>query len=171
VSGQIARTTDFETAYLDGLPVSATLQAARVEVGPAGYICGDVSHFQPTLTESAQGDIVPDNFQGEIATVYNVRNRGLVIISSCGHSGIINTIKHAQSVTGIDKVHAVVGGIHLAAAPDALVAKTAEAFQQIQPDYFVPMHCTGFYPALMIERVMPRRVVEPSSGTRIVFGT
>jgi len=65
-----------------------------------------------------------------------------------GHSGIVNTIKHVQAVTGIDKIHAVVGGIHLAAAPDALVAKTAEAFQQIQPDYFVPMHCTGFYPAL-----------------------
>ena len=44
LSGQIARTTDFETAYLDGLPVPATLQAARVEVGAAGYICGDVSH-------------------------------------------------------------------------------------------------------------------------------
>jgi 7,8-dihydropterin-6-yl-methyl-4-(beta-D-ribofuranosyl)aminobenzene 5'-phosphate synthase len=170
LSGQIARTTDFETAYLDGLPVSATLQAARVEVGPTGSICGDVSHFQPTLKESAEGDIVPDNFQGEIATVYNVRDRGLVIISSCGHSGIVNTIKHVQSITGIDKVHAVVGGIHLAAAPDALVAKTADAFQQIEPDYFVPMHCTGFYPALMIEHVMPRRVVEPSSGTRIVFG-
>ena len=170
VSGQIARTTDFETAYIDGLPVSATLQAARVEVGPSAYICGDVSHFQPTLTESAEGDIVPDNFQGEIATVYNVRDRGLVIISSCGHSGIINTIKHVQSVTGIDKIHAVVGGLHLAAAPDALAANTADAIQQIQPDYFVPMHCTGFYPALMIEQVMPRRVVEPSSGTRIVFG-
>jgi 7,8-dihydropterin-6-yl-methyl-4-(beta-D-ribofuranosyl)aminobenzene 5'-phosphate synthase len=169
-SGQIARTTDFETAYVDGLPVSATLQASRVEVGPSAYICGDVSHFQPTLTESAEGDIVPDNFQGEVATVYNVRDRGLVIISSCGHYGIINTIKHVQSVTGIDKVHAVVGGIHLAAAPEALAAETADALQQIQPDYFVPMHCTGFYPALMIERVMPRRVVEPSSGTRIVFG-
>jgi 7,8-dihydropterin-6-yl-methyl-4-(beta-D-ribofuranosyl)aminobenzene 5'-phosphate synthase len=170
VSGQIARTTDFETAYLDGLPVSATLQAARVEVGPSAYICGDVSHFQPTLTESAEGDIVPDNFLGEIATVYNVRDRGLVIISSCGHSGIVNTVKHVQAITGIDKVHAVVGGIHLAAAPDTLVAKTADAFQQIQPDYFVPMHCTGFYPAIMIEHVMPRRVVEPSSGTRIAFG-
>jgi 7,8-dihydropterin-6-yl-methyl-4-(beta-D-ribofuranosyl)aminobenzene 5'-phosphate synthase len=113
---------------------------------------------------------VPDNFQGEIATVYNVRNRGLAIISSCGHSGIVNTIKHVQAVTSVDKVHAVVGGIHLAAARDAIVSKTADAFQQIQPDYFVPMHCTGFYPALMIEHVMPRRVVEPSSGTHIVFG-
>jgi metal-dependent hydrolase (beta-lactamase superfamily II) len=77
-------------------------------------------------TESAQGDILPDDFQGEIATVYNVRDRGLVIISSCGHSGIVNTIKHVQAVTGIEKVHAVVGGIHLAAAPDAVVAKTAD---------------------------------------------
>jgi metal-dependent hydrolase (beta-lactamase superfamily II) len=64
----------------------------------------------------------------------------------------------------------LVGGLHLAAAPDTLVAKTADAFQQIQPDYFVHMHCTGFYPALTIEHVMPRRVVEPSSGTHIVFG-
>jgi 7,8-dihydropterin-6-yl-methyl-4-(beta-D-ribofuranosyl)aminobenzene 5'-phosphate synthase len=170
VSGQIARTTDFETATVDGLPVSATLQSARVEVGAAGSICGDASHFQPTLTESAQGDTVPDDFQGEIATVYNVKDRGLVIISSCGHSGIVNTIKHVQAVTGVERVHAVVGGLHLAAAPDELVEKTAAAFQQVQPDYFVPMHCTGFYPALMIEHVLPRRVVEPSSGTRIVFG-
>ena len=79
VSGQIPRITDFETALVDGLPVSATAQAARIEVGAAGSICGDVAHFQPTLTESAQGDMM--------------------------------------------------GGIHLAAAPDALVAKTADAFQ------------------------------------------
>jgi hypothetical protein len=62
-------------------------------------------------------------------------------------------------------------GIHLAAARDALVNRTVEAFTEIQPDYFVPMHCTGFFPAAMIERVLPGRVVEPSSGTRIVFGT
>jgi 7,8-dihydropterin-6-yl-methyl-4-(beta-D-ribofuranosyl)aminobenzene 5'-phosphate synthase len=170
VSGQIARVTDFETATVGGLPVSATNQAARLEVGAKGSICGDVAHFQPTLTEAAEGELVPDQFLGEIATAYHVRDRGLVIISSCGHSGIINTIRHLQAATGVEQVHAVVGGIHLAAAPDALVAKTAEAFQQIQPDYFVPMHCTGFYPSAMIERVLPRRVVEPSSGTRIVFG-
>jgi 7,8-dihydropterin-6-yl-methyl-4-(beta-D-ribofuranosyl)aminobenzene 5'-phosphate synthase len=170
LSGQIARTTDFETVVVDGLPVSATLPVARVEVGAAGSFCGDASHFQPTVTESAEGDILPDDFQGEIATVYNVRDRGLVIVSSCGHSGIVNTIRHVQSVTGIEKVHAVVGGIHLAAAPDAVVARTADAFQQIQPDYFVPMHCTGFYPAVMIEHVMPKRVVEPSSGTHVIFG-
>jgi 7,8-dihydropterin-6-yl-methyl-4-(beta-D-ribofuranosyl)aminobenzene 5'-phosphate synthase len=169
-SGQIARTTDFENALAGGLPVSGTAQAARVEVGAQGSICGDVSHFQPTLTEAAAGDLLPDQFLGEIATAYNVRDRGLVIISSCGHSGIVNTIRHVQAVTGIEKVHAVVGGIHLAAVPDAHVAKTADAFQEIQPDYFVPMHCTGFYPALMIEHVLPRRVVEPSSGTHIIFG-
>ena len=92
-------------------------------MGPARYIRGGVLHFQPTVTESAECDIVPDNFHGKIATVYNVRDRGLVIISSCGHSGIINTIKHVQSVTGIDNVHALVGGLHLAAAPEALAAK------------------------------------------------
>jgi 7,8-dihydropterin-6-yl-methyl-4-(beta-D-ribofuranosyl)aminobenzene 5'-phosphate synthase len=122
------------------------------------------------MTEAAEGDLVPDQVLGEIATVYNVRDRGLVIISSCGHSGIINTVRHVQAVTGIQKVHAIVGGIHLAAAPDAIVNKTVDGFQQIQPDYFVPMHCTGFYPAAMVEHALPRRVLAPSSGTRFVFG-
>jgi 7,8-dihydropterin-6-yl-methyl-4-(beta-D-ribofuranosyl)aminobenzene 5'-phosphate synthase len=170
ITGQIARVTDFETALVGGLPVSATAPAARVEIGMQGSICGDLSHFQASLAETSAGDLVPDQFLGEIATVYNVRDRGLVVISSCGHSGIVNTIKHAQAITGVEKVHAVVGGIHLAAASDALVARTADALGQIQPDYFIPMHCTGFYPALMVEHALPRRVIETSSGTHFVFG-
>jgi 7,8-dihydropterin-6-yl-methyl-4-(beta-D-ribofuranosyl)aminobenzene 5'-phosphate synthase len=120
--------------------------------------------------QGAEGDVVPDQFLGEIATIYNVHDRGLVVISSCGHSGIINTVRQAQAVTGIQKVHAILGGIHLAAAPDAVVSQTVEALKEIQPDYFVPMHCTGFYPAAMVEHALPRRVVERSVGTRIVFG-
>ncbi|MBV9172100.1 MAG: MBL fold metallo-hydrolase [Chloroflexi bacterium] len=121
VSGQIPRVTDFEQ-----IP-----PMFRIEVGASGTECGDTSHYLPTAVEAQPGDLVPDVFQGEIATVYNVHDRGLVVIASCGHSGIINTIRYVQQVTGIDKIHAVVGGWHLAAAPETVVRKTVDNLQQI----------------------------------------
>src|ERR671933_10834 len=104
------------------------------------------------------------------ATAYHVKNRGLVIISSCGHAGIINSIRQIQKATGIDKVHAVVGGWHLAPSPEEIVAKTVEAFKQIDPDYLIPMHCTGFTTMMAIQREMPAKLIMPSTGTRVVFG-
>ena len=108
--------------------------------------------------------------EGHYPTAYHVKNRGLVIISSCGHAGIINSIRQIQKAIGIDKVHAVVGGWHLAPSPDEIVAKTVEAFKQIDPDYLIPMHCTGFNTIMAIQREMPAKLIMPSTGTRVVFG-
>jgi 7,8-dihydropterin-6-yl-methyl-4-(beta-D-ribofuranosyl)aminobenzene 5'-phosphate synthase len=160
VSGQIPRVTGFEQ-----IP-----PMFRVEVGARGTDCGDTTHYLPTALEAQPGDLVPDIFQGESATAYNVKDRGLVVVASCGHSGIINTIRYIQQVTGIEKVHAVVGGWHLAAAPDAVVRKTVDNLKQISPDYLIPMHCTGFFTEALIDHVMPNRLIEPSSGTRVAFG-
>ena len=93
-----------------------------------------------------------------------------MVISSCGHAGIINTVRHVQSVTGIEKVHAVVGGWHLAPAPDDVVAATVDALKQINPDFLLPMHCTGTNTISAIQRELPGRLVMPSTGTRVVFG-
>jgi 7,8-dihydropterin-6-yl-methyl-4-(beta-D-ribofuranosyl)aminobenzene 5'-phosphate synthase len=107
---------------------------------------------------------------GEIAAIYAVRERGLVVISSCGHAGIINTIRHAQQVTGVERLHAVVGGWHLAEAPEDVVARTVAALKELAPEFFVPMHCTGFSTMARLEHALPGRLVEPSAGTRVTFG-
>jgi len=61
-------------------------------------------------------NLVPDPLvKDDQAIVVNIRNEGLVIITGCGHAGIINTINYAKQVTGIEKVYAVVGGFHLPA--------------------------------------------------------
>jgi 7,8-dihydropterin-6-yl-methyl-4-(beta-D-ribofuranosyl)aminobenzene 5'-phosphate synthase len=161
-SGQIPRLTDFEKPPA----------AARLEAGPPGSGCEASLHFPPGAlqVEAKLGELVPDIFWGEHATAYHVKNRGLVIISSCGHAGIVNSIRQIQKATGIDKVHAVVGGWHLAPSPDELVAKTVEAFKQIDPDYLIPMHCTGFNTIMAIQREMPAKLIMPSTGTRVVFG-
>lgn len=99
-----------------------------------------------------------------------MKDRGLVVITSCGHAGVINSVRQAQKASGIDKVHAIVGGFHLAPAPDATVAKAVTVFKAINPDYVIPMHCTGLNTIMAVHREMPAKLVMPSPGTRVVFG-
>ncbi len=158
-SGQIARVTDFEK----GSP------AARLEVGAHGSACS-AAHFSALQVEAKPGELVSDNFQGEHATAYHVKDRGLVVITSCGHAGVINSVRQIQKATGIEKVHAIVGGFHLAPAPDEIVAKTVAAFKGINPDYIIPAHCTGANTIIAVHREMPAKLVMPSTGTRVIFG-
>lgn len=158
-SGQIARVTDFEKPPA----------AARLAAGAMDSACS-VSHFGTSQVEARPGDLVPDMFQGEHATAYHVKDRGLVVVTSCGHAGVINSVRQVQKATGIDKVHAIVGGFHLAPAPDDIVARTVEAFRQIDPDYVVPMHCSGINTIMAVHQAMPKKLVMPSTGTRVVFG-
>ncbi len=158
-SGQIARTTDFERPPAP----------ARLVAGPMGSVCSP-AHFGATKVEAKPGELVADTFQGEHATGYHVKNRGLVVITSCGHAGVINSVRQVQKATGIEKVHAIVGGFHLAPAPDEIVAKTVEAFKAINPDYIIPSHCTGLNTIIAVHRAMPQKLVMPSTGTRVIFG-
>ena len=54
-----------------------------------------------------------DPIEDDSAIVACVRGKGLVVLSGCAHSGIINTVKYAQEVTGINKLYVVMGGFHL----------------------------------------------------------
>ncbi len=155
-TGAIPRTT-FETAQ----------PAAKVELGQRDGAGCDASHF---TAEEQAGQLVADQFWFEHATCFHVKDRGLVVISSCGHSGIVNTVKAAQAASGIDKVHAVMGGFHLAPSPEPYVAQTVEALKEINPDYLVPMHCSGRTFTRLADAAMPGKIIPPSTGSRFVFG-
>jgi 7,8-dihydropterin-6-yl-methyl-4-(beta-D-ribofuranosyl)aminobenzene 5'-phosphate synthase len=58
----------------------------------------------------------------------------------------------------------------LAPYPDEIIAKTVEALKKINPDYLIPMHCTGFRTMMAVQREMPQKLIMPSTGTRVVFG-
>jgi len=113
--------------------------------------------------------IIPDQFRHEIATTYNLKGRGLVVLTSCSHRGVVNAVKAAQAASGIQKVHAVLGGFHLAPHKDEYVRETVMALKAIEPDYVIPMHCTGepFYE--IAKREMPRQLLRAYTGTRFVF--
>ncbi|MBT7031665.1 MAG: MBL fold metallo-hydrolase [Rhodospirillaceae bacterium] len=116
------------------------------------------------------GKLVTDQHPDEHATCYMIKGRGLVVISSCGHTGIINTVRTAMAVANTDKVHAVIGGFHLGLAPNEYVDHTLDELELINPDVVVPMHCTGAnFIGKMRER-MPDKLVASNVGSRFTFG-
>jgi len=101
----------------------------------------------------------------------NVKDKGLVIIGGCSHAGIINTIKHIQKVTAINKIHAVMGGFHLTGPVyEPIIGATIEEMKRIGPDFVVPMHCTGWKAVNQFADQMPQQFLLNTVGTTYVFG-
>ena len=116
------------------------------------------------------GTYVPDDFDHEIGTVYLVKGKGLVVLTSCSHRDVINTVKQAQEASGVKKVHAVIGGFHIVPPlGDDYIRQTIEAFREIDPDILVPAHCTGdrFYD--LARDALGDKVVHSAVGTQFVF--
>ena len=90
------------------------------------------------------------------AIIANVDGKGLVIVSSCGHSGIINTINYAKKLVGVEKIHAVLGGFHLSGSlHEETIAPTVGALHEAAPDFVVPCHCIGWKAINTIIQYMP----------------
>jgi 7,8-dihydropterin-6-yl-methyl-4-(beta-D-ribofuranosyl)aminobenzene 5'-phosphate synthase len=86
---------------------------------------------------------VEDPMSDEQALLINVKDKGLVAITGCAHSGIINTLKHAQKTSGVDDIYAIIGGLHLEKAADPRITETVNEFSRINPKVIYPCHCTG----------------------------
>lgn len=157
-SGQIPKTTHEDP-----------LQSTKERIGLTAGLGCDPS-LEPTGKNT--GTFIKDDFQHEIATSYVVKDKGLVILTSCSHRGVLNTIKQAQASTGVEKLHAVIGGFHLPLPlPDEYVRQTVADLKAMNPDYIIPAHCAGerFYDLARAE--MPGRIVHSSVGSSFSFGS
>ena len=111
-----------------------------------------------------------DSLEDDTSIVMNLRGKGLVVLSGCAHAGIVNTVFYAREVTGIDRVHAVMGGFHLSGpAFEPAIARTTEELEKFDPAYVIPAHCTGRKAAMHMEREMPEKFILNMSGTRLTF--
>jgi 7,8-dihydropterin-6-yl-methyl-4-(beta-D-ribofuranosyl)aminobenzene 5'-phosphate synthase len=120
--------------------------------------------------EERRGRLVPDRHPDEHATCYVVQGRGLVVISSCGHCGLINTIRTAMAAANVNKLHAVIGGFHLGVAPPDYVEHTIAGLKALDPDVVLPMHCSGRAFIAGVARDMPERLIYANTGSRFTFG-
>ncbi len=116
------------------------------------------------------GKMEPDPISDDQALVVKLKEKGLVVISGCSHSGIVNTILHAQKLTGLRKVHAVLGGFHLTGpAFEPIIEKTISELKKVAPEVIVPMHCTGWKAIQRLHQEFPSAFVLNSVGSKITL--
>jgi 7,8-dihydropterin-6-yl-methyl-4-(beta-D-ribofuranosyl)aminobenzene 5'-phosphate synthase len=128
--------------------------------------------FEPipeNLRVERDGAIVADSFLGEQTLIVHVKGRGLVIVTSCSHRGIVGICRHAARITGVPKVHAVVGGFHLSGLKEERVTRVVEAFRDLEVDWVVPQHCTGLEAMATMLHRLPEEMVPSSVGSTFTF--
>jgi 7,8-dihydropterin-6-yl-methyl-4-(beta-D-ribofuranosyl)aminobenzene 5'-phosphate synthase len=162
----VVRDHAFTTGKITRSSIERVLPNTMVEYAMKDGLGCDAGHY--TAAE-LQGKIVPDEHVHEHATCFNIRGKGLVVISSCGHVGIVNSVRQAQEVSGVRKVHAVLGGFHLGPAPDDYLKQVVTEIKALDPDVVIPMHCSGLNCLLEMRAQMPGKVINTSTGSRLIF--
>jgi 7,8-dihydropterin-6-yl-methyl-4-(beta-D-ribofuranosyl)aminobenzene 5'-phosphate synthase len=157
----------FSTGKIERASFEKVLPNTFVDYGVHDGAGCDAGHF--TEAEGL-GKIVPNQHWHEHATCYNVKGRGLVVVSSCGHAGIINSVRQAQKVSGVSKVHAIVGGFHLGPAPAEYVSQVVAGIKALEPDMLIPMHCSGVNFVAAAHDLMPHELVVSTTGSRFTLG-
>lgn len=157
----------FTTGQINLDSFERLLSPSTMKVG----VDGGVGCYADKLPENERSKIfVPDQFRHEIGIAFNLKGRGLVVLTACSHRGVVNAVRQAQRASGVDKVHVVMGGFHLAPYEHEYVRQTLTALEEMDVGYVIPLHCTGepFYE--MARGEMPTRLLRSYTGTRFVFG-
>jgi 7,8-dihydropterin-6-yl-methyl-4-(beta-D-ribofuranosyl)aminobenzene 5'-phosphate synthase len=123
-------------------------------------------HF---TAEELAGKPQPDQHWHEHATCFRVGDRGLVVISSCGHGGVISTLKRAQEISGVEKIYALVGGFHLAPAPEDYLRQVMAELNKFDLAHVMPMHCSGQNFVDLAKKEMPEKLVLCGTGSTFTF--
>ena len=140
ITGEVDRTTEFETGFRGH-------EALR----------GDGWQPDPLILDDQ-------------ALVVRLPERGLVVLSGCGHAGIVNTVRHAQRLTGERKIAAIIGGFHLSGPMfEPIIGPTVSAFDELDPSLLVPAHCTGWRAVHQLAARRPDAFIQAAVGTTIAL--
>ena len=124
----------------------------------------------PNAMIEKDGRLEHDPIKDDQSLVMNLKGKGLVVVSGCSHAGIINTLLYAKKLTGVDKIHAVMGGFHLSGPIfEKITEKTIEMLKALSPAVVVPMHCTGRKAVERFSHEFPSAFVLNSVGSRITL--
>ena len=123
-----------------------------------------------SLKVEREGQVVQDTFIGEQTLVANVKGRGLVVVTSCSHRGIVGICRHAVQVSGVPKVHAVIGGFHLSGLAGERITQVVDAFRALGVDHLIPQHCTGLEAIIQMGVHLSTELVVSSVGSTFTFG-
>jgi 7,8-dihydropterin-6-yl-methyl-4-(beta-D-ribofuranosyl)aminobenzene 5'-phosphate synthase len=184
-SGEVAPyyNGDFVQQRLTDLGGRLVIHRGPLEVGPGIIATGEIPRevgFEapPTdleapnaLIQLREQHVHPDTVPDDQALVVNIGSDGIIVLVGCSHAGVINSIRHAQRITGRDRVVAVFGGFHLGfpGIPESKTDETIQALRDIDVEVLCPMHCTGMRAMMEISRALPDRFLLNCTGSRVFF--
>jgi 7,8-dihydropterin-6-yl-methyl-4-(beta-D-ribofuranosyl)aminobenzene 5'-phosphate synthase len=119
-----------------------------VQLYPGIWLTGPVPRKYPERNWSkgtrvtAPTGVVEDYLPEDMALVCDT-DKGLVVLTGCGHAGVINIIDYARTFIRPARVHALIGGTHLFNASDETLTWTAEKLRSFGVDNLLGAHCTG----------------------------
>ena len=139
----------FEREDLESLGAHIQLERGPSEVAEDVIVTGEIPRitpFEPLLEnrlalpdgDGWRLDEIPDDQAVVVRT-----ESGLVVVVGCAHSGVINTVEYARTIAGDERVHAIVGGIHLLSATEDQVDQTILALKGLGIERLGVSHCTG----------------------------
>ncbi|MFZ5447402.1 MAG: MBL fold metallo-hydrolase [Thermodesulfobacteriota bacterium] len=120
--------------------------------------------FRRKVGNQDEQDLFPD----EQAFVAQVEGRGLVVIGGCSHPGIVNMVKYAQKLTGIQKVSLVIGGFHLTPHGEEVIQHTIQGLKELTPELIMAGHCTGFRALTKLAAAFPDNFMVSCVGTKVM---
>ena len=161
----------FTTGAVPRTSIEHVLPNTWVEIGINNGLGCDPNNYNNHhfTAEELAGKPEPDQHWHEHAACFRLGDRGLVVITSCGHGGIINTLKRAQEVSGLEKIYALVGGFHLAPAPEDYLRQVMAELQNFDLDHVMPMHCSGQNFIALAGKEMPEKLVLCGTGSSFTF--
>lgn len=118
------------------------------ELWPGVWLTGPVPRRYPERNWSGHRELrtaaglVEDTLPEDQALILDTP-AGLVVVTGCGHAGIVNTVAYGQKGVRAAPLHAVIGGLHLFAADDQQLDFTARELRQRGLSYLLGAHCTG----------------------------
>jgi 7,8-dihydropterin-6-yl-methyl-4-(beta-D-ribofuranosyl)aminobenzene 5'-phosphate synthase len=116
-----------------------------------------------------EGDMLkPDRLADDLALVIDT-DFGLVAILGCAHRGIINTLRHAQNLTGKNLVYAAIGGTHLFRASDERIERTIADLKEMGIQRMGVSHCTGFRSSARLAQEFEDAFFPNNAGTRLTL--
>jgi 7,8-dihydropterin-6-yl-methyl-4-(beta-D-ribofuranosyl)aminobenzene 5'-phosphate synthase len=124
--------------------------------------------IEPNFIIKADTGTVPDTFTDDQALIIKTE-MGLVVILGCAHRGMINTLRHAQKITGVEAINTVIGGTHLLQASEERTLMTAAALQEMGVQRVGVSHCTGMKASVLLAQQLGDAFFSNNTGSSITI--
>jgi len=128
----------------------------------------DFEHVEDYFVKKVNGGFIKDEIGDDMSFIASSKNKN-ILVTGCAHSGIINIIKYAVNVTGVNNFKLISGGFHLINKKKEYILKVIDNLKQVKLEYISPTHCTGVTATCLIKSRIGNKVMDAGVGAKFDY--